>query len=77
MKVRLKDLKPNPLRDFIVDPIDKAAITQLRTSIKEDGFWDGLVLGKRGPDIFVIAGEHRKLAAIAEGYTEIDVNFAD
>lgn len=74
MKVRLKDLKPNPLRDFVVDPIDSETVKKLRASIKEDGFWDGIVCGKRGSEIFIIAGEHRKLAAIAEGYTEIDLN---
>jgi ParB-like chromosome segregation protein Spo0J len=73
VKVKLKDLKVNPLRDFIVDPIDPEIVKKLRTSIKEDGFWDGIVCGRRGADVFIIAGEHRKLAAIAEGYTEIEL----
>ena len=34
MKVRLRELKPNPVRDFNVDPLDEEIIERLRASIR-------------------------------------------
>ena len=42
MHVDLRDLKPNPMRDFAIHPIDHEIIARLRQSIEEDGFWGGI-----------------------------------
>jgi hypothetical protein len=73
MLVDLKDLKPNPQRDFTVDPIDKKAVRQLRKSIEEDGFWGGIVCRKHNGDIQIAAGQHRVDAAIEAGIERADV----
>lgn len=81
MRVRLKDLKPNPLRDFTVDPVEQDRVDALAESIEEDGFWGGVVCrrGKNG-DIEVGGGQHRVLGAIKAGVKEADLyvgNFTD
>lgn len=73
MQVTLNQLQRNPLRDFDVDPIDQEVIERLRTSIKQDGFWGGVVCRKRNGHIEVIAGHHRIEAAKLEGITRADL----
>ncbi len=77
MNVRLRQLKPNPLRDFEVDPIDEEAVARLATSIKEDGFWGGVVCRKNGSDIEIAAGHHRVDAAIRSGIEEANLFVAE
>src|SRR5262249_12003933 len=72
MKVELKQLKDNPKRDFIVDPIDQDMVKRLTESIKEDGFWGGVVCRKYNGHIEIAAGHHRIRAAIKSG-----IEFAD
>lgn len=77
MLVELKSLKPNPLRDFTVDPVDEDRVKDLKDSIEEDGFWGGVV-GRRikGGEIQVAAGWHRVKAAIAAGLRSADIFIA-
>jgi flagellar biosynthesis GTPase FlhF len=77
MLVELKSLKPNPLRDFTVDPVDEDRVKDLKGSIEEDGFWGGVV-GRRikGGEIEVAAGWHRVKAAIAAGLRSADIFIA-
>lgn len=77
MKVSLSSLKPNPYRDFTVDPIDKAAVAGLVESIREDGFWGGIVCRKSGGDIQIACGHHRVEAAISIGITHADVTVGE
>lgn len=74
MNVTLSSLKPNPFRLFAVDPIDQEAVGALTESIKEDGFWGGVVcrVNDQG-EIEVAAGHHRVAAAINAGISEADV----
>jgi flagellar biosynthesis GTPase FlhF len=76
-KVSLKSLKPNPTRVFAVDPIDESRIPDLIKSIKDDGFWGGVVCRrtKNGPEI--ACGHQRVHAAIAAGIEEADIFFRD
>lgn len=78
MLVSLRDLQPNPLRDFTVDPMDDGAVDRLRESIEEDGFWGGVVC-RRAPDgTFQIGcGHHRVQAALAAGIETADVYVAE
>src|SRR5580765_4892918 len=66
MLVHLKDLKPNPQRDYTVDPVDDERVAELTKSIKEDGFWGGVVCRKTKGGIEIAAGAHRVKAAITQ-----------
>jgi hypothetical protein len=85
MIVTLASLKPNPYRDFTVDPIDGpendnseigyvSAVTKLRESIEQDGFWGGVVVNQTDDDeIFIIAGHHRIEAAKLAGIDKAEL----
>ena len=74
MLVHLKDLKPNPTRDFKVDPIDDARVEQLRKSIHKDGFWGGIACRKAiNGELQIAAGHHRIKAAIKAGLEKADL----
>jgi hypothetical protein len=73
MNVELEKLKPNPVRDFVVDPIDLEIITRLRESIHEDGFWSGVVCRQINGNIEIAAGHHRVEAAKLEGIQTAEV----
>lgn len=74
VKIDLRTLQPNPFRDFSVDPIDKALVKRLQTSIEEDGFWGGIVCRKlKDGTVQIAAGHHRVEAALKVGIDESDV----
>jgi len=78
MKVKLETLQPNPMRDFTVDPIDDDRVKELAESIKEDGFWGGVVCRHaNGNGIQIAAGHHRVKAALKAGVQEADVYAGD
>ena len=80
MKVNLRLAEPNPYRDFGVDPVDPVNVRELAKSIKEHGFWGGMV-GRRRPGarsiIQIIAGWHRREAALKAGIEEADIFVGD
>jgi hypothetical protein len=74
MIVDLKTLKPNPYRDFTVDPIDEDNVVKLAESIREDGFWGGVVCRKtRDGQTQIAAGHHRIKAAMKAGIKTADL----
>ena len=84
MIVSLASLKPNPFRDFTVDPIDGpdndnaeigyvSAVTKLRESIEQDGFWGGVVVNQTDDGLYIIAGHHRIEAAKLAGMDTADL----
>jgi hypothetical protein len=76
--VQLKDLRPNPLRDFSVDPIQGSAIEELVKSIKEEGFWGGVTLRRnKNGQLEIAAGITRIQAAIEAGETEALLHVRD
>lgn len=82
MLVELRTLKPNRMRDFIVDPIDDEVVEKLRQSIKDYKFWGGVVCrqlwdGTKKGDIEMVAGHHRIKAAIEAGEVHGDVTVLD
>jgi hypothetical protein len=82
MKLKLTLLKPNPFRDFKIDPTDPDAVAMLRKSIQEHTFWSGTVARKNKSNgtYETAAGWTRVVAAIEEGVEEADihiVNFDD
>jgi hypothetical protein len=78
MRVDLRALQPNPLRDFAVDPIDPAQVDILTQSINTDGFWGGVACRQLSDGTLQIAaGHHQVHAALAAGITEADVFVAE
>ena len=74
MIVDLRKLKPNPMRDFTVDPIDTENVAKLKQSIQEQGFWGGIVCRRlKDGTIQIGAGHHRVEAAIDAGIRTADV----
>ena len=77
MLVELKTLKPNPFRDFTVDPYDDDNVEALAQSIKEDGFWGGVVCRQVNGHVQIGAGHHRVKAALKAGIKVADVFVGD
>jgi len=75
--VALKDLKPNPFRDFKVDPLDKKAIANLKKSIEEKGFWGGISCRQINGEIQIGCGHQRIEAAKDLGLKEGSVYIGD
>jgi hypothetical protein len=71
MKVKIKDLEPNPYRDMNNYPMDEAKVRSLIESIKQTGFWDNILSRKNGKK-FQIAYGHHRLAAIREVFKPTD-----
>ena len=59
MKVRVKDLVPNPFRDIKNYPIDLKKVESLAKSINQTGFWDNILARKRNGRIEIAYGHHR------------------
>ena len=74
MKIKIKDIAPNPFRDFSLYPIDKEQVQRLRQSINDLGFFSGVTArrtpGGRGYQL--AAGHHRLKAAEKEGLDEVE-----
>jgi hypothetical protein len=75
MRVELRALKPNPFRNFKVDPIDEQVVADLKDSIKDNpaGFWGGIVARRHNGEIQLAFGHHRVKAALAAGIREDDI----
>jgi len=73
LKLQLKDLKPNPFRDFKIDPVDNSHVGELAKSVRKNGFWGGVEVRRGENGYEVPAGWHRILAARKAGEAEIDL----
>jgi hypothetical protein len=74
MLVELETLKDNPMRDFIIDPMDSTLVETLKHSIEEHGFWGGVVCRQvEDGTIEIAAGHHRIAAAMQAGITQADL----
>jgi len=82
MKIKVRNLLPNPFRNIDAYPIDREKIEQLRNSIRETTFWDN-VLARPAPKNqgkYQIAYGHHRLIAIKEEFGEervIDIPVRD
>jgi len=63
IKVKLKDIHPNPYRDFERFPLDEEKVHKLTASIHKNGFFEGILARKKGDRIDLVYGHHR-LAAL-------------
>jgi len=59
IKVKLKDIHPNPYRDFKMFPLNWDKVHRLRDSIHENQFFEGILARKNGDRIELIYGHHR------------------
>lgn len=71
MKVKIKDLEPNPFRDWDNFQPDRALVDLLKISIKETFFWENLIGRKSNGKIEIAYGHHR-LIALRELYPKGD-----
>jgi len=46
MKLKLKDILPNPFRDFVTSPLKEEKLEGLKKSINDTGFWDNVLVRK-------------------------------
>ena len=79
MKVKIKDLYPNPYRDMDNYPINRDKVETLKASIKQTGFWDNIVARNMDGKIQIAYGHHR-LTALREALpwdTEVDIPIKD
>ena len=69
MKVKVRDVHPNPYRNIDHYPLNKEKIMALTKSIEKTGFWDNLVGRKQDGKIQIAYGHHRiEALRLAEGY---------
>jgi hypothetical protein len=71
MKVNVKDLGPNPYRNLKKYPLDNKKINDLIISIKQNGFWGGLLVREHPakPGKYQLAFGHHRWAALKKlGY---------
>jgi len=63
MKIALKNLKPNPFRNFDLYPIFPEWINQLKDSINQTGYWNGFCVREFKGEYQLAYGHHRLEAA--------------
>ncbi len=59
MKVKIKDLQPNPFRDIENYPINQGKVESLARSINQTGFWNNILARKSNGKIQIAYGHHR------------------
>lgn len=68
MKVKLKNVRPNPFRDMETYPCKQDKLTALKRSIEDTEFWENIVARKCKGGIEIAYGHHR-LTALQEVYS--------
>jgi hypothetical protein len=71
MKVKIKDLHPNPYRDMENYPINREKVETLIASIEHTGFWDN-ILARDKDGVIQIAYGHHRLTALQEALSPDD-----
>lgn len=77
MKIKIKDLEPNPYRDMHHYPVNRDKIDRLKQSIEQTGFWDNILCRKAGSKYQLAYGHHRLVAIQELGITEVDIPVKD
>jgi len=75
MKVKIKDILPNPYRKFEHYPISRKKVDALKESFNRTTFWENIVGRKAGNQVELAHGHHR-LIALKELYaqdTEVNI----
>jgi ParB/RepB/Spo0J family partition protein len=77
MKLKVKDLSPNPFRNIENYPINREKVDALKTSINQTSFWDNIVARKNGRNYQIAYGHHRLIALKEIGISEVDIPVRD
>ncbi len=79
IRVKLKDIQPNPYRNFNLYPISEEKVRSLMNSIKETGFWGNIIGRKKSGKIEIAYGHHRleALKKMNPPIEEIDISVKD
>lgn len=79
MKVKVKDLKPNPYRDMANYPINQDKLQTLKKSIEQTGFWDNILARQVDGQIQIAYGHHRlqALKEVFSGDYQVEVPIKD
>ena len=76
MKIKVKDLQPNPYREIGKYPIDRNKIESLKRSIQDTTFWDNILVRKHPEEEgkYQISYGHHRLETLKElGIKEVDL----
>ena len=73
MKVKVKDLVPNPYRNMEKYPIDPYKVEALKNSIGELEFWDNLLAREKDGKYEIAYGHHRLIALQELGIEEVEI----
>ena len=73
MKIKVKDLKPNPYRNMGKYPVDREKIEALKISIGETDFWDNLLTRQQNGEYQIAYGHHRLIALQELGIKEVNL----
>ena len=73
MKIKVKDLRPNPFRKIKTYPIDRDKIKALKISINETTFWDNIVARKNNGKFEIAYGHHRLITLQELGIKEVNI----
>ena len=77
MRIDILDLRPNPYRDFVINPIDKEQVKELVKSYQDNGDFGVIPVRKNG-DIYEIAVGHHRVEAMSDaGFHRIDCKVSD
>lgn len=69
MKIKVRDVHPNPYRNIDHYPLNKEKIMALTNSIEKTGFWDNLVGREVDGKVQIAYGHHRiEALRLANGY---------
>lgn len=74
MKVKIKDLEPNPFREWENFQLNKGIVEMLKNSIQETFFWENMI-GRKNNGKLEIAYGHHRLKALRELYPDGEKEF--
>jgi hypothetical protein len=75
--VDLAKVRPNPRRNFKVDPINPEKVEELKQLIDRDGFWSGIIARRVNGHLELAAGHHRLEAAKLAGRKTASITVMD
>lgn len=75
MKIKLKELKPNPYKkDINKGKLNKEQVDKIRSNLKKLGFFGSIPIFKKDGQYYIIAGHHRCEALKQEFGKDYEVN---
>lgn len=77
MKIKVKDLQPNPFRKIEKYPVDQHKVDSLKASINQTEFWNNLLAREVGGKFQLAYGYHRLVALQQLKIEEINIPVKD